>query len=205
MFSDERSELAIPVVGFLLLGLATLFVGMSIINQKWEFMDVSAIAEPNILIVLGGLLAVIAFFALAKAYLIEGASFGIFAILLLTMGMSASSLFGVTILGLMLAVIAVIVAFMSYRAGDLIVLLMSIFTIVAFISFYFLDGTIVADTSTFAVILAAIGFFAVAILAIIQTLFEWMLVQDIAADFAEYMYGDVEECGCGCGCDSEEE
>jgi len=199
MFSENRSELAIPVVGFLLLGFATLFAAVSIFNAKWDFFENIGAVDPMAFFILGVLLAVVAFFALAKAYMIEGAVFGVFAVFLAVYSIvPVDELFQLAILALGLAVVSVMIAVMSYRVGDLMVLLMAILSLIAFISVMFAK-----DADSIAFVVAGVGFILVAVIAFISTILEWLFVQDVAMDFADYMYGDDDE-ECCCGCESEE-
>ena len=199
MFSENRSELAVPVVGFLLLGFATLFAAISIFNAKWDFFEGIGTIDSRAFYVLGLLLAVVAFFSLAKAYLIEGAAFGTFAVFLFVYStVPTAGIFQLAVLALGLAVVSVIIAMMSYRVGDLMVLLIAVLSIIAFISVMFAK-----DADSIAFVIAGIGFLAVAVIALISAVLEWLFVQDVAMDYADYMYGD-DGCECGCGCESEE-
>jgi len=195
MFSENRSELAVPVVGFLLLGFATLFAAISIFNAKWDFFEGIGTIDPWAFRVLGLLLAVVAFFSLAKAYLIEGAAFGVFAVFLAVYSMvpTTDGIFQLAVLALGLAVVSVIIAMMSYRVGDLMVFLIAVLSLIAFVSVMFAN-----DTESIAFVIAGVGLLAVAVVALISAVLEWLFVQDVAMDFADYMYGDGEECGCGC-------
>ena len=199
MFSENRSELAIPVVGFLLLGFATLFAAVSIFNAKWDFFENIGVVDPKAFLALGMLLAVVAFFAFAKAYMIEGTAFGMFAVFLGVYYVAGTAgIYQLAVLALALAVVAVILAIMAYRVGDLMMVIMAILSLVVFVPVMFAKNV---DSGAFAV--AGIGFLAVAVVALISAVLEWLFVQDVAMDYADYMYGDDDE-ECGCGCESEE-
>lgn len=194
MFSENKSELSIPVVGFLLLGFATLFAGIAMLNYEWGFLENIGSAVTKYMYVFSGLLLIFgSLFAFRQVFLIEGMAFAIFGMFFLIAGYTFGPIASVGLLGFMLAVIAAILAFMSFRVGDLYLMLIGLFAMVAFIPLYFTESNI-------AIAVSAIGLIAVGVISIIYALMDWMLVQDIAADLAEYMYGD-DECECGCGCE----
>jgi len=197
MFSENRSELAIPVVGFLLLGLATLFVAISVFSAKLD----NNLGQIDTMAFwwIGILLALVAFFALSKAYIIEGVLFGIFAVFLVVYSDTLTgNMNQLVVLGIALGVVAAILAFMSYRVGDLMVLIMALLTILTFIFVLFIK-----NVDSFAFIAAGVGFLLVSAVAFISAVLEWLFVQDVAMDLADYMYGDDDE-ECGCGCEAEE-
>lgn len=200
MFSENKSELSIPVVGFILLGFIALFAGIVVLNSEWDFLNnVSGLVNGMVFIVTGILLLLIAIKSFKQIFLIEGMAFGMMGMFMTVMGLGAVGLTSLGLLGIALTVVAIIVAAMSYRAGDIFVVLISIFTIVAFFPMYFADDAI-------AIAISAIGFIAIAVISLIYAIMDWMLVQDIAADIAEYMYGDDgDACGCACGCEEHKE
>lgn len=202
MFSENKSELSIPVVGFLLLGFAALFAAIAVFNSEWDFLSNGSPGVSVAVYAVSGLLLVIgAFFAFKQVFLIEGVMFGIFGIFLLAFGLGAAgaNLVGLGLLGFILSVLAAILAFMSYRVGDIYILLMAVFSIVAFMPLYFADGAA-------GVAISGIGMIAVAALALVYAVMDWMLVQDVASEIADYMYGDDdEEHACGCGCEEHDD
>ena len=204
---DDKGELSVPVVGFMLVGFAALFMGIALLDAEWSFFD--AINFETAFFIVGVLLLIAAFFSFKRAFIIEGMLYGIFGIILAAAGyLSISSIASLAVsssflgifagagpIALVLCVVCAMLAFMCYRIGELYILLMSVFAIVAFLPLSFVIG------SQAAVVLSAIGFFLVGAIALYYTIMDWMLVQDIAEDIADFMYGDDDECGCGCGCE----
>ena len=200
MFSYERSELSIPIVGFLLLGFSALLLGINILNNEWDIFPpgITTASIGPCYYALGILLAVVAFFAFSKLFMIEGVSFGIFAVFLFIFGsINGVIIERMAIVGLVLAIVAILLVIMSYRVGDILITIVGIASVIAFIPLLFIDSMeeIVAVT--------AIGFIIVAAVSLYYAVSDWMLVQDIGFDLEDELYGD--ECGCGCGCGCEDD
>ena len=191
MFTYERNELAIPIIGFLLVGFAALFAGINVIDIGWITKPLIGNAMGPCCFALGILLSVVSAYALSKLMMIEGVTFGIFALIMFG---ATAGFTGVGLLGIALSIVAFMLVFMAYRAGDLLIMIIGLASIVAFIP-------LLAYDTRAALAVSAIGFFIVGAVALYYTLTDWMLVQDIEFEMEEEMYGD--ECGCGCGCDDE--
>jgi len=200
MFSEDKGELAVPAVGFLLLGLATLFAAVAIFNAKWDLFEDATILtkDMRVFYILGGLLGLAAFFAFAKAYMVEGGAFGIFAVFLFAYASlpATDMLYMISALALALAAVALILMFMSFRVGDLMVMIIALVSIILFVSVLFAK-----NTDSFAFIVAGVAFLVIAVVSLITAVLEWLFVQDVALDYADYMYGDDDGCCCDSDCD----
>jgi hypothetical protein len=205
---DDKGELSVPIVGFVLLGFTALFMGFAVLNGRWDLFDTTGMAVGGVLFVSGLLLLLTAYLSFKRAFIIEGMTFGMFGILYLVAGYGANmtTVIGIEslgFLGLVLCALALMIAFMAWRIGDVLIEVIAIFTILAFAPLGFAEVGV-------AVAASAIGFFFIALIAIYYALNDWMLVQDIAEDYAEFLYGDDCDCGCegdncGCGCEEHTE
>ena len=203
---DDKGELLVPVVGFVLLGFAALFMGFAVMNAEWDFFLVTATSTMPVLGVSGLLLLITAFFSFKRAFMIEGMTFGIFGMLFVAaaigVDMSVSgSVIALGFVGIVLCIIALMVAYMSHRIGDMFITLIALFSVIAMAPLGFVDHGVAAAIS-------GIGFVFVAFFALFYAFMDWMLVQDIAEDYADFMYGDNDCCCCDdeeCDCVSEEE
>lgn len=197
MFSENKSELSIPVVGFMLLGFAALFAGAAMLDMEWGFLNnVSSDITGAAFLAAGVLLGLAALFSFREVFLIEGMTFGVLGLFMFVLGYGtpgALALDTIGFLGFGLAVIALITAFMSFRAGDLYITFIGILTAASMSSAYFADSTAGIAVAGGCLIVAAV-------IALAYALMDWMLVQDVATEIAEYMYGDEDDdhaCCCG--------
>jgi len=201
---DDKGELSVPVVGFVLLGFTALFMGFAVLNARWDFFDTGVANVSAVFFASGLLLLLTAYFSLKRAFIIEGVTFGMFGLLYIVAGSSAmTTVIGVESLGflaLVLCVICLMLAFMAWRIGDFLIEAIAIISILAFAPLGFAEVSV-------AIVASAIGFFLIALIALYYALNDWMLVQDIAEDYAEFLYGEDDdfECGCGCGEHAEKE
>ena len=195
---DDKGELSVPVVGFVLLGFTALFMGFAVLNARWDVFDTTAGSVSSVLFVSGLLLLITAFLSFKRAFIIEGMTFGMFGMLYVVAGYGANmtAVIGVESLGflsLVLCVICLMIAFMAWRIGDFLIEAIAIISILAFAPLGFAEVAV-------AVVASAIGFFLIALIALYYALNDWMLVQDIAEDYAEFLYGEDGDFECGCGC-----
>jgi len=205
---DDKGELSVPVVGFVLLGFTALFMGFAVLNARWDIFDTTNGSVTAVLFVSGLLLLITALLSFKRAFIIEGMTFGMFGMLYVVAGYGANMLtvIGVESLGFMslvMCVVCLMIAFMSWRVGDFLIEAIAVLSILAFAPLGFAEVGVAVGAS-------AIGFFLISVIAMYYALNDWMLVQDIAEDYAEFLYGD-DGCGCGepvegadCGCGCEE-
>jgi len=188
MFSNEKSDFAVPVVGSLLLAMVLLVYGLSSINYEYDFLE--SYSTPIVLLVLGILLTFFASAALWKAYLIEGMTF-----LLIGITSICVSFLGLVdfddILVLIVVITAAVIAFMSYRAGDMITLIINALIAVAFV------GKLSCINYDYTLIFGILTLIA-GIIALYASMDDWMLVQDVASEYADELFDEDDECDCGC-------
>ncbi|MFA6680244.1 MAG: hypothetical protein WCR96_07140 [Candidatus Methanomethylophilaceae archaeon] len=188
MFSNEKSDFAVPVVGSLLLAMILFIYGLNSINYEYDFLE-SSYSLSIVLLVLGILLTFFASAALWKAYLIEGMTFLLIGITSICIGFFGFGVDDVFIL--VIVIVAAVIAFMSYRAGDMITLLINILVAVAFIGT--LSGIDYDYTLIFGILTLVAG-----IIALYASVDDWMLVQDVASEYADDLFDEDDECNCGC-------
>ena len=190
MFTNERSEIAIPIVGFMLVGFSAILVAINLIQEGWiqhyYIETVGACCTA-----LGIVLAIASGYVFSKLLMLEGVMFGIFSIVMF--GTSAGMFSIIGLLGVALAIISLMLAFMAYRAGDLPVFVIGLASLIAFIP-------LLVFQKDAAILISAFGFCIVGAVALITALQEWIIIQDIEFDMEDEMYG---ECGCGCSCEDE--
>jgi len=196
---DDKGELSVPVVGFVLLGFTALFMGFAVVNARWDVFDTTNGSVTAVLIASGLLLLLTAYLSFKRAFIIEGMTFGMFGLLYVVAGFGGNmiNVIGVESLGflaLVLCVISIMIAFMAWRIGDFLIEAIAIISILAFAPLGFAEVGV-------AVAASAIGFFLIALISLYYALNDWMLVQDIAEDYAEFLYGEDNDFECGCGCE----
>ncbi|MFA5453661.1 MAG: hypothetical protein WC248_08820 [Candidatus Methanomethylophilaceae archaeon] len=184
MFSNEKSDFAVPVVGSLLLAMILFIYGLNSINYEYDFLE-SSYSLSIVLLVLGILLTFFASAALWKAYLIEGMTFLLIGITSICIGFFGFGVDDVFIL--VIVIVAAVIAFMSYRAGDMITLLINILVAVAFIGT--LSGIDYDYTLIFGILTLVAG-----IIALYASVDDWMLVQDVASEYADDLFDEDDEC-----------
>ena len=185
MFTYERNELSIPLVGFLLVGFAAIFSGIFLLNAA-DIISTDTSVVQVCSFALAIMLSVVSAYALSKLMLIEGVLFGIFA---LAMFCSTAGFEGIGFFGIVLVVMVAILALMAFRAGDILILMIALMSAVAFLGVSIID-------SEGGMVLSAVGFLGAGVLALYYAITDWMLIQDIEFEMADEMYGD--DCGCGC-------
>ncbi len=194
MFSEDRSDFAVPVAGFILIGFFALLYAIVGLNSEFNFTtDIGMGTIPTLIAILEIILGAI---ALKKAYLTEGFSFIAFGLFVLSINNGMSFPLGIGFL-LFFAVFA----YMSYRAFilDLAIIngLMALSSILVFMTE--LSPAIVGVVM---IVIAAI--------AVYVAICDWMFIQDLSEEYAEAMYGcdcgcDDDDCCCGDDCCCEEE
>lgn len=201
MFSTERSDFGSTIIGYFLSAIALLFGGFKLIDMQFDWFP-DAVYTP--FTVLAILLICASAVALWKAYIIDGITFMLVGLV------SYSFVSGdVSVFLIVVTVAAAATAFMAMRVGDVFVfavnVTLGIGALIGAISAkvtFFVDNPIISGL--FLVIAAGIaGYLCIS---------DWMLVQDIAMDYEEEMYGDDcccdDECDCGddceCHCHDEE-
>ncbi len=192
MFSENRSDFAVPITGFLIIAFISLFYGINALNAEFEFFD--DFMGTSILMIVSLFGIIVSGFALYKAYIVEGLSFGLLSIF----AMVSESIipgYGMT-LGIIFLVFFAVFAFMSYRGGLLdLAIIDALLGISAFILLGF--DVNLAVPAILTLIAGAIALYV--------SVCDWMFVQDIADEYAEAMYGD-DCCCCGdddCCCDDD--
>ena len=78
MFSENRSDFAVPITGFLIIAFISLFYGINALNAEFEFFDDFMGTSVLMIVSLFGI--IVSGFALYKAYIVEGLSFGLLSI-----------------------------------------------------------------------------------------------------------------------------
>jgi hypothetical protein len=192
---DDKGELSVPVVGFLLIGFIALFSGFAILNARWDFFDTTAASVSAVFITTGLILLITSYFSFKRAFIIEGVVFGMFGLYSAVAGYGGNmtTILGIESVGflsIILCVFALVLMFMAWRIGDRLIDLLAKLILVAFAPLGFVELDL-------AIIVSAIGFFLIALVSLYYAVNDWMLVQDIAEDYAEFVYGE-EDCGCGC-------
>jgi len=194
MFTYERNELSIPLVGFLLVGFAAIFSGIFLLNAADVFStDTAAVQICSFALAI--MLSAVSAYAFSKLMLLEGVLFGIFA---LAMFCSTAGFDELGFFGLVIAIMAVMLAFMALRAGDVLIMMVSLMTVVGLIGISVLD-------SDGGMVIGAVGFLGAGAFSLYYAITDWMLIQDIEFEMEDEMYGD--ECGCedeeicDCGCE----
>jgi len=195
MFSNEKSDFAVPVVGSLLLAMTLFIYGLYSINYKYDFLTTSY-SISAVLFVFGILLTFFAVASLWKAYLIEGMTFLLVGAVSLCAGMLGFQTIKDDILILIVVIIAVVVAFMSYRAGDIIILAINVLIAIASI------GMLSCIEYDYVLVFGILTLIA-GMIALYASVDDWMLVQDVASEYADELFDedecccDDEECNCG--------
>ncbi|MFA6709886.1 MAG: hypothetical protein WC067_04910 [Candidatus Methanomethylophilaceae archaeon] len=198
MFSNEKSDFAVPVIGSLLLAMTLFIYGLYSINYKYDFLT-SSYSILTVLFVFSILLTFFAVASLWKAYMIEGMTFLLVGAISLCTGVLGFQNIRDDIIILIVVILAIVVAFMSYRAGDIITL--SINVLVAIASVGMLSSIDYDYVVVFGILTLIAG-----IIALYASVDDWMLVQDVASEYADDLYGD--ECICDdeeCCCNGKEE
>lgn len=198
MVSNEKSDFAVPVIGSLLLAVTLFIYGLYSLNYKYDFLT-SSYSILTVLFVFGVLLTFFAVASLWKAYLIEGMTFLLVGAVSLCTGILGFQNIRDDIIILIVVILAVVVAFMSYRAGDILIL--SINVLIAIASVGMLSSINFDYVVVFGILTLVAG-----IIALYASVDDWMLVQDVASEYADDLYGD--ECTCDdeeCCCNDEEE
>jgi hypothetical protein len=188
MFSDERSDYAVPVIGFILLAMATFIVGLEMLSQEYNIFPEGKSAI--IIDVITVLLLIMSFVSMKKAYIVDGITqlmFALFCIVMIATDMYGTAISDVVTISI--AIIFAILAFMSFRVSDYVLLLINVLGVAMVI--VSLDVVGIDFVVPFG-ILSLI----VACLAIYVAVTDWMLVQDIAADYEDEMFDDDDECCC---------
>ena len=197
MFSTERSDFGSTIAGYLFAAILLILGGLQFLNLQFDLFDTT---NPVPFRILAILLVVSGAIALWKAYIIDGVTFMIVA--LSGSGFMIATLdpmFMITI-----AIAALATAFMSYRAGDYFVLALNVAVAISVVLISLIANVdAISDnpaiTGAFLLVAGAIAGYL--------CLSDWMLVQDIAMDYEEEMFGD-DECDCGddceCHCHDEE-
>lgn len=194
MFTNERSDYAVPIVGYLLVAAILIFEGISALYYG-KILDNDA--DFHFLMYFSLFLVIVAFISLFKAYIVDGITFlliggTMFAICNLftyyNMHIDAS-------VDIIIGIALLVAAVMAFRAKDLLVLI----TDVAAGIMFFLDGIFFFNMDLTAVaIIAAVFAFIGGAMALYICVTDWMLVQDIADQYEQEMLGD--DCCC---CDDE--
>ena len=198
MFSTERSDFGSTIAGYFFAAILLILGGLQFLNLQIELFDTT---NPVPFRILAILLVVSGAIALWKAYIIDGVTFMIVALagsgfMIATM----DPMFMITI-----AIAALATAFMAFRVGDYFVLGLNVVVAIAVVLISLIeDVDFISDNPVIAGIFFLIG----GAIAGYLCLSDWMLVQDIAMDYEEEIFGDCccdDDCECGddCGDDCE--
>ena len=201
MFSTERSDFGSTIAGYFLAAIALLFGALKFIDIQFDLLPDTTNYIPFQLLAL--LLVCAGAIALWKAYIIDGITFMI-------VGLTAYAFFvgNVPMFLVAIAFAASATAFMSFRVGDIFVLMLNVCIAIAS-----LIGALAAKVDFFVdnPIVSGIFLIIAAGLAGYLCLSDWMLVQDIAMDYEDEMFDGCccdDECDCGddceCHCHDEE-
>ena len=198
MFSTERSDFGSTIAGYLFSAMLLIFGALQLINQQFEIFEGSVnLAFRTLALLLVGASVI----ALWKAYIIDGVTYMIVALTAYAfLAMDPMFMFAI-------AIAALATAFMSYRVGDVFVLSLNVIVAIAVI---IIGLSVKVDALSDNPVIAGIALLIAGAIAGYLCISDWMLVQDIAMDYEEEMYGD--DCCCGdddcCGddeCDCEGE
>ena len=177
MQSDAKIGLVAPIIGFLIGGIYLLMVGIGRLNSEYDFLsDIGSLNIP--ILACGVTILVVAFISMFKLQMIEGVTF--FMISLAALCVGTSSVADVSdIFRLIVVIISIILVFMSYRVGDLHIMLFNILMVIAFIAAmnslnYDSQGIVVG-------MILILG----SIIALYIAVSEWMFLQDVTMDYAE--------------------
>jgi hypothetical protein len=177
MRSDVKTALVAPIIGFLIVGIYYLMVGVNRLNSEYGFFsDTGSLAIP--ILVCGVAMIIVAFISMFKLQMIEGLTFLMAGIAALYVGTATVADIN-DVFRLIVVVISALLVFMSYRVGDLRVMIFNILMVIAFIAAmntldYSSQGPVVG------IILVIAG-----IVALAGAMSEWVFFQDVAIDCAE--------------------
>ena len=201
MFSTERSDFGSTIIGYFLSAIALLFGGLKLANIQFDWFPDTLYTPFTVLAIL---LICASAVALWKAYIIDGITF-------MLVGLTSYVFVtgNVPVFLLVVVIAAAVTAFMAMRVGDVFVFGLNVaLGIGALIGALAAKVTFFVDNPSISAVFLIIAGFVAGYLCIS----DWMLVQDIAMDYEEEMYGDDcccdDECDCGddceCHCHDEE-
>ena len=197
MFSTERSDFGSTIAGYLFSAIALIFAALQLFNLQFDMFE-SSLAVP--FGTLAFLLIVASAIALWKAYIIDGVTFMLVGLVSYAFVAGDVPLFLIVI-----GIAALATGFMSYRVGDVFVLGLNVLLAISmFLAAFAPKAAFLADNP----VIAGIFLLIAGLVAGYLCLSDWMLVQDIALDYEEEMYGDCccdDDCECGDDCDCEGE
>lgn len=181
-----------------MIGLIALIIGLTMLNQQYDFLDDKYSAFVNeIMLFLSISLVLIAIASIWKAFIVEGTTFGLVGIFILVNSISIN-IADTAVIGII--VIALVIAFMAFRVRDYLLLIINALFVVALI--LSLNSIGITDLTAASIVLLITG-----IISLYVAVDDWMLVQDIASDYADEMFDDDaccdEACECTCGDDCE--
>ena len=190
MFSTERSDFGSTIAGYFLAAITFLFGGLQLLNNQFDIFS-NITYEPFQFLAL--LLVVAGAIALWKAYIIDGITFMI-------AGLTAYAFISGNVPMFLIAVACAASAtgFMSFRVGDVFVLMLNVCVAIASLIGalaygidFFVDNPLISGI--FMLIAGGLaGYLCIS---------DWMLVQDIAMDFEDEMFDDCccdDDCECHC-------
>lgn len=188
MFSTERSDFWSTIAGYLFAALILIATAFGMYNTQFEWSsnnDASMLLLTVIVLCIGAGIV-----ALWKAFILDGMTFLMVAIV----GASISSDTG-PMATIVLILLAALIAVMSFRVGDIYVMVLNSFVGLALVILVLMENVdvLAENTAVLGTVLLLAG-----VLAGYLCVSDWTLVQDISLDYEEEMFGDD-----GCCCDGE--
>lgn len=184
MFNEDRSDFAAPIVAFLYIGFVLATIGLEAITSAGDFTDYKYVAIFDVIGILGFIIAGI---NLYKAYILEGVSIGLVALLAYA---SATVLSFPLAFGL--AALFVFAGVICYLNGVLdLTIINGLSAIVSIVAIGF-------KCSNVAFVLVGLIALGAAGVALYVAYFDWTFAQEILESYED------EFCCCGDDCDCEE-